>query len=154
MNNQRIKITVGLFVLVGVVALAFLAISMGGGTLLALPEAHRQMFVARFTNAGGLKRGSTVQIAGVPVGEVKKITLKEDDMTALVTFAVESQLKLDDDTVAAIHTAGLLGEKFIALKPGSSGTELKPGATIVDTESTVDLEDLIAKFAFGSGDKK
>jgi len=153
MNNQKLKILVGLFVLVGLGALAFLAISMGGGAL-SLPEAHRHMLVARFTNANGLKPGSTVAIAGVPVGEVKRITLKPDDMSALVTFGVESQLKLDDDTVAAIHSAGLLGEKFIALKPGSSGTELKPGAVIVDTESTVDLEDLIAKFAFGSADKK
>jgi phospholipid/cholesterol/gamma-HCH transport system substrate-binding protein len=153
MNNQKIKITVGLFVLVGLGALAFLAISMGGGRL-SLPETHRQLLVARFTNAAGLKPGSTVQIAGVAVGEVKKITLKLDDMSALVTFGVASEVKLDDDTVAAIHSAGLLGEKFIALKPGSSGTELKPGAVIVDTESTVDLEDLIAKFAFGSTDKK
>jgi len=153
MNSQRIKILVGLFVLIGLVALAFLAVSMGGGRL-ALPEAHRKMLVARFTNANGLKTGSTVAIAGVPVGEVKKISLKPDDMSALVTFGVDSSLKLDDDTVAAIHSAGLLGEKFIALKPGASGTELKAGAMIVDTQSTVDLEDLIAKFAFGSTDKK
>jgi phospholipid/cholesterol/gamma-HCH transport system substrate-binding protein len=72
----------------------------------------------------------------------------------LVTFGVDSSLQLDDDTVAAIHSAGLLGEKFIALKPGASGTGLKPGALIVDTQSTVDLEDLIAKFVFGAADKK
>lgn len=134
-------------------ALAFLAVSMGGGRL-ALPEGHRLTLVARFANANGLKAGSTVSIAGVPVGVVKKITLKPDDMSALVTFGVDSSLKLDDDTVAAIHSAGLLGEKFIALKPGASGTEFKPGAVIVDTQSTVDLEDLIAKFALGSADKK
>ena len=152
MNTQKIRISVGLFVLVGLAALAFLAVSMGKGRL-ALPETTRPI-VARFTNAGGLKAGSTVQIAGVPVGEVKKITLKPDDMSALVLFRVESSLKLDDDTIAAIHSQGLLGEKFIALKPGSSGTPLKPGDVIVDTQSTVDLEDLIAKFAFGSTDKK
>jgi phospholipid/cholesterol/gamma-HCH transport system substrate-binding protein len=139
--------------LVGLAALAFLAISMSGG-MLGLPQPHRKMLIARFTNAGGLKPGSTVQIAGVAVGVVKKIALKPEDMSALVTFAVQSDIKLDDDTVAAIHSAGLLGEKFIALKPGSSGTELKPDAVIVDTESTVDLEDLIAKFAFGSTEKK
>jgi len=153
MNTQRINILVGLFVLVGLMALAFLAISMGGGRF-SLPEGHHLQLAARFTNANGLKTGSTVAIAGVPVGEVKKITLKPDDMSAMVTFEVDSNLKLDDDTVAAIHSAGLLGEKFIALKPGASGTALKPDAVIVDTQSTVDLEDLIAKFAFGSADKK
>jgi len=152
MNTQKIRISVGLFVLVGLAALAFLAVVMGKGQL-ELPRSTRAV-MARFTNAGGLKPGSTVQIAGVPVGEVKKITLKPDDMSALVTFRVESSLTLDDDTVAAIHSQGLLGEKFIALKPGASGTPLKPGAVIVDTQSTVDLEDLIAKFAFGSTDKK
>jgi phospholipid/cholesterol/gamma-HCH transport system substrate-binding protein len=153
MNTKRIKILVGLFVLVGLAAVAFLAVSMGGGRL-GLPQPHRTTLIARFTNANGLRKGSTVAIAGVPVGDVKSITLKPDDLSALVTFDVDADLKLDDDTVAAIHSAGLLGEKFIALKPGGSGTELKPGATIVDTQSTVDLEDLIAKFAFGSTDKK
>ncbi len=153
MTSSRTNFLVGLFVLLGLVALALLAVSMGGGRF-ALPEGHRVALAARFTNANGLKTGSTVAIAGVPVGEVKKITLKPDDMSALVTFEVDSSLPLDDDTVAAIHSAGLLGEKFIALKPGASGTALKPGAVIVDTQSTVDLEDLIAKFAFGSADKK
>jgi phospholipid/cholesterol/gamma-HCH transport system substrate-binding protein len=153
MNTARVNFLVGLFVLLGLVALALLAISMGGGQF-ELPEGHRFSLAARFTNANGLKAGSTVAIAGVPVGEVKKITLKPDDMSALVTFEIDSSLQLDDDTVAAIHSAGLLGEKFIALKPGASGTKLKAGAVIVDTQSSVDLEDLIAKFAFGSTDKK
>jgi phospholipid/cholesterol/gamma-HCH transport system substrate-binding protein len=153
MTTARTNLLVGSFVLVGLLALALLAVSMGGGQFM-LPEVHRLALSARFTNANGLKAGSTVAIAGVPVGEVKKITLKPDDMSALVTFEVDSKLELDDDTVAAIHSAGLLGEKFIALKPGASGTPLKPGAVIVDTQSTVDLEDLIAKFAFGSTDKK
>jgi phospholipid/cholesterol/gamma-HCH transport system substrate-binding protein len=153
MNTQRINILVGIFVLLGLMAMAFLAISMGGGRF-SLPKGHHFQLVARFTNADGLRSGSTVAIAGVPVGEVKKIALKPDDMSAMVTFEVDSDLVLDDDTVAAIHSAGLLGEKFVALKPGASGTPLKPGAVIVDTQSTVDLEDLMAKFAFGSTEKK
>jgi phospholipid/cholesterol/gamma-HCH transport system substrate-binding protein len=151
MNIRKIEVSVGAFVLVGLAALAFLAVSAGGGRL---SSPNSRMLSARFSNAGGLKTGSTVRIAGVSVGEVKKVSLKPDDMSALVTFRVESSFKLDDDTVAAIRSAGLLGDKFIALKPGSSGKELKPGAVIVDTESTVDLEDIIARFAFGSVDKK
>jgi phospholipid/cholesterol/gamma-HCH transport system substrate-binding protein len=153
MTSSRLNFLVGLFVLLGLAALAVLAVSMGGGRF-TLPEGHRLVLAARFTNANGLKTGSTVAIAGVPVGEVKKITLTPSDMSALVTFEVDSSLQLDDDTVAAVHSAGLLGEKFIALKPGASGTALKANAVIVDTQSAVDLEDLIAKFAFGSADKK
>jgi phospholipid/cholesterol/gamma-HCH transport system substrate-binding protein len=151
MNSRKLELSVGIFVIVGLLALAFLAVSVGGGRL-SFPNSH--LLSARFTNASGLKPGSTVRIAGVSVGEVKKITLKGDDMSAIVTFRVESDIKLDDDTVAAIRSAGLLGDKFIALKPGGSGIALKPGATILDTESTIDLEDLIARFAFGSVDKK
>ena len=151
MNIHKIEISVGLFVLAGLAALAVLAVSVGGGRF-SQPDTH--LLTARFTNAGGLKPGSTVRIAGVTVGEVRKIALKPDDMSALVTFRIGSELKLDDDTVAAIRSAGLLGDKYIALKPGSSGMALKPEVTIVDTESTVDLEDIISRFAFGSVDKK
>lgn len=147
MNIRKIEISVGIFVLVGLLALAFLAFSVGGGRFSSLGS---HLLNARFTNASGLKPGSTVRIAGVSVGEVKKISLKPDDMSALVTFRVESSVKLDDDTVAAVRSAGLLGDKFIALKPGASGVQLKPGAVILDTESTVDLEDIISRFAFGS----
>jgi phospholipid/cholesterol/gamma-HCH transport system substrate-binding protein len=109
---------------------------------------------ARFNNASGLKEGSSVRVSGVAIGAVTKVTLKPDDMTALVSFRIPATLKLDDDTVAAVKSAGLIGEKFISLKPGSSGTTLKPAAVIVDTESSVDLEDIIARFAFGSVNKK
>jgi phospholipid/cholesterol/gamma-HCH transport system substrate-binding protein len=151
MNIRKTEISVGLFVTVGLLALVYLAVVAGGGRL-ATPHSH--LVSARFTNASGLKPGSTVRIAGVSVGEVKTVGLKPDDMSALVTFRVESRLKLGEDTVAAIRSAGLLGDKFINLKPGSSATALKPGAVIVDTESTIDLEDIIARFAFGSVDKK
>src|SRR5690242_11121758 len=99
MNTRKLELSVGLFVMIGLLALGFLAVSAGGGRL---SFRDSQLLDARFTNAGGLKRGSTVRIAGVSVGEVKKISLKPDDMSALVTFRIESNLKLDDDTVAAI----------------------------------------------------
>lgn len=150
-NSRKIELSVGLFVLVGLLALAFLAVAVGNGRL---SRPNTSSFSARFTNVNGLKPGSTVRIAGVTVGEVKSIAIKPEDLSAWVTFRIESNLKLDDDTVAAIRSSGLLGDKFIALKPGASGVALKPGATIVDTESTVDLEDLISRFAFGSVDKK
>lgn len=151
MNSRKIEIAVGLFVLVGLAAMAYLAIRIGGGRLVA-PDAYQ--LTARFTNASGLKPGSSVRIAGVAIGDVTTVTLKPDDMVALVSFRVPTSLKLDDDTVAAIKSSGLIGEKFISLKPGGSGATIKPGALIIDTESSVDLEDVIARFAFGSVDKK
>jgi len=151
MNSRRLEFAVGLFVLVGLAAVAYLAIRIGGGQLVA---ADTYQLTARFTNASGLKKGSSVRVSGVAIGVVTGVTLKPDDMVALVSFRVPITLKLDDDTVAAIKSAGLIGEKFISLKPGGSGTALKPSALIIDTESSIDLEDIIARFAFGSVDKK
>lgn len=150
MNTRKIEFSVGLFVLIGLGAAAFLAIRIGGGRL-AAPDT--QILKARFTNASGLKPGSAVRIAGVTIGDVTEVALTPEDMVALVSFRVASHVKLEDGTVASVRSAGLIGEKFISLKPGSSGTPLKPGTVIVDTESAVDLEDIIARFAFGSVNK-
>lgn len=151
MNSPKIQFAVGFFVLLGVAAMAYLAIRIGGGRLVS-PDTYQ--LNARFTNASGLKEGSSVRVAGVVIGEVTKVMLQPDDMVALVSFHVPKNLQLDDDTVAAIKSSGLIGEKFIALKPGGSGAALKAGALIIDTESSVDLEDIIARFAFGSVEKK
>jgi phospholipid/cholesterol/gamma-HCH transport system substrate-binding protein len=151
MNTRKIEFSVGLFVFVGLAALAFLAVRIGGGRVTS-PNTHE--IKARFTNASGLKKGSTVRISGVTIGEVTDVGLSPEDMAAMVTVRIDSSLKLDDDTVAAVRSSGLIGEKFISLKPGASGVALKPGAVIVDTESAFDLEDVIARFAFGSVDKK
>jgi phospholipid/cholesterol/gamma-HCH transport system substrate-binding protein len=151
MNSRPIEFAVGLFVLLGLAAMAYLAIRIGGGQFIA-PDTYE--LTARFNNASGLKKGSSIRIAGVAIGAVTSVALKPDDMVALVSFRVPANLKLDDDTVAAIKSSGLIGEKFIALKPGGSGKALKPAALIIDTESSVDLEDIISRFAFGSVDKK
>jgi len=151
MNSRSIEFSVGLFVLAGLAAIAFLSIRIGSGQLIS-PDTYT--LTARFTNASGMKAGGSVRIAGVTVGTVTKVVLKPDDYVALISFHVPSTLKLDDDTSAAIKSAGLLGEKFVALKPGGSGTPIKPDSLIVDTESSVDLEDIIARFAFGSVDSK
>jgi phospholipid/cholesterol/gamma-HCH transport system substrate-binding protein len=100
------ELAVGIFMLVGMLAVAFLAVSVGNGRL-SMP--NTSLFSARFTNVNGLKTGSTVRIAGVTVGEVKTIAIKLEDLSALVTFRLESNLKLDDDTVAAIRSSGLIG---------------------------------------------
>lgn len=151
MNSRKVEIAVGLFVLLGLAAVAYLSISIGGGRLVK-PDTYE--LTARFTNASGVKVGSSVRIAGVSIGDVSRVELKPDDMVALVTFRIPTSVKLDDETVASVKSSGLIGEKFISLKPGGSDIMLKPGAMIVDTESSVDLEDVIARFAFGSVEKK
>jgi phospholipid/cholesterol/gamma-HCH transport system substrate-binding protein len=103
--------------------------------------------VAQFDTATGLKAGASIEIAGVEVGRVKEITLRDD--RAAVSLAVNNNVKLYSDTIASIKTRGIIGEKFLALSPGGGGDPLKPGDTIRDTESGLDLEELVSQYVHG-----
>ena len=149
MNSKKVELTVGAFVLLGLVAILYLALQVGSNRWAG---DHYSLY-ARFLNAGGLNEGSSVQIAGVKVGTVGSITLNKEQMVAMVELKLPTDLVLDDDTIASIKSTGLIGDKFLALNPGGSGIPLEAGETIVDTESAVDIEDLISRFAFGSIDE-
>ncbi len=144
MEKTKLELIVGVFVLVGLVCLGYLSIKLGkleviGGNLYEVD--------AQFNSASGLKPGATVEIAGVEVGRVRSITLKED--RAMVRLAVENGTKLYTDTIASIKTRGIIGEKFLALSPGGGGDPLKAGDTIRDTESGLDLEELVSQYVHG-----
>lgn len=144
MNNTRLELIVGVFVLVGIVCLGYLSIKLGkleviGGDLYEVE--------AQFNTASGLKAGASVEIAGVEVGRVKSITLKED--RALVKLAVQNGTKLYSDTIASIKTRGIIGDKFLSLSPGGGGDPLKAGDMIRDTESGLDLEELVSQYVHG-----
>jgi phospholipid/cholesterol/gamma-HCH transport system substrate-binding protein len=145
MGNAKLEFIVGVFVLVGIVCLGYLSIKLGK---LELIGGNVYEVVAQFNTASGLKSGSAVEIAGVEVGRVRAITLNED--RAAVTLAVDNRVKLYTDTIASIKTRGIIGEKFLALSPGGGGDPLKPGDTIRDTESGLDLEELVSQYVHGN----
>jgi phospholipid/cholesterol/gamma-HCH transport system substrate-binding protein len=149
----RLDLAVGTFVLAGIAALAWLALKIGGGALIG---GETFAVRARFTNLGGLAPGASVLISGVSVGRVEKVELDER-YAAVATLRVRRDVALPTDTMAAIRSSGLIGEKFVSLSPGADEVMLEPGALITDTESAVDLESLISRFAFGgvkSGETK
>ena len=144
MEKAKLEVIVGAFVLVGVICLGYLSIKLGkleiiGGDLYEVG--------ALFNSASGLKAGAAVEIAGVEVGRVKGIGLKED--RALVTLAIHNGTKLYSDTIASIKTRGIIGEKYLSLSPGGGGDPLKPGDAIRDTESGLDLEELVSQYVHG-----
>jgi phospholipid/cholesterol/gamma-HCH transport system substrate-binding protein len=141
----RIDLAVGTFVLAGLVAIVWLALKIGAG---ALVGGATTTVRARFSNLGGLAPGASVLISGVAVGKVEKVELDER-YAAIATLRVRKDVKLPSDTMAAIRSSGLIGEKHIALSPGADDTLLEPNELITDTESAVDLESLISRFAFG-----
>ena len=90
-----------------------------------------------------------MEIAGVPVGRVQSIEL-DARFSAIISLEIDRSIELDDDTIASIKTAGLIGDRFIKLSPGGSGILLEPGDLILDTESALDIEDLISRFSMGN----
>jgi phospholipid/cholesterol/gamma-HCH transport system substrate-binding protein len=138
---------VGGFVAVGLAAIAYLSIQVGG-----VSYAGRGGLVlhASFDQIGGLKPRAPVSVAGVNVGQVRDIQL-DDRLRARVTLEVEHNLALPVDSSAAIHTAGLLGDQYVALEPGGEEQLLKDGDEIEFTESALSVERLIGKFVHNSG---
>ena len=147
MKQSKLELFVGVFVLLGIAAVVYLTIKLGAGSLVG---GDTYVIEARFTNAGGLNAGSSVLVAGVPVGRVEDIRVDENDYSAIAKLRLVSGLRLPTDSMASIKTTGLIGDKFVALAPGADDTWLESGARITMTESAVDLESLIGKMAFGS----
>lgn len=150
MKQTRLELLTGMFVLLGLGAVAYLSLSLGTGSSVG---GETYLIEARFANAGGIHSGNSVLLSGVTVGRVEKLRMDPFDYSAIATLRITSALKLPTDTMAAVKTSGLIGDKYVALAPGAETIFLKPGERITLTESAVDLESLIGKMAFGSVDK-
>jgi phospholipid/cholesterol/gamma-HCH transport system substrate-binding protein len=146
MKQSNIELSVGAFVLVGIAAIVWFAMQAGAGVAVG---GSSYEVTARFANVGGLRPGNQIFIAGVPVGRVEKIDL-DSQYAAIVHMSLKQEVHLPSDTIASIKTSGLIGDKFIALAPGADSKNLASGSMITDTESAVDLESLIRRFAFGN----
>jgi len=146
MKDAKLELIVGVFVLVGLAALTYLAVKLG--KLEVIGGRNQIELQAEFDSVAGLKSGSTVEIAGVQVGQVKRIGLKDD--RALVVLSLRPGVKIYGDAIASIRTRGLIGDKYVSISPGGSQKELLPGSKIRDTESGVDLESLIGEFIHGN----
>ena len=143
-THGKLEVSVGMFVIACGAALAYLAFTLGGVQL----GEDRYVLFARFSSVGDLKHGDAVKLAGVPVGEVKAITLV--DYTASVELSVSEALQLPKDTIASIQTTGLLGDAFVSLSPGASAENLSSRGIIARTEPAISISELLAKYAFGS----
>jgi len=145
MTRLNIETAVGLFVLLGIACLAWLSIKLGK---LEIVGGDYVPVYAEFASVSGLKKGVSVEIAGVDVGKVESITL--DDYSADVLMKIRTGIKLPEDTIASIRTRGLIGDKYVSLSPGASDRMIPPNGKIRDTESAVDMEQLIGEFIHGS----
>jgi len=138
------ELAVGVFLLIGIFSLIYISVKLG--KLEVLGNEGYTLY-ASFENAGGLKSGANVEIAGVKIGKVDGVKL--NNYQALVGLTIARNVKIQDDAIASIKTEGLLGEKYLEITPGASDKLLRNGGTIRETESAVDIQELIAKYAFG-----
>lgn len=143
MNRTLIDFWVGLFVLMGILAIVFLALRVANQTTLGAGDSYS--VTAYFTNVGGLKVRSPVKSAGVIVGRVADIQLDADRYQARVTLALNSRYPFSTDSSASILTSGLLGDQYVGLEPGGEMDYLQSGDTIPYTSSAIVLENLIGK---------
>lgn len=143
MRHRGVEIAVGLFVLAGLIALGYLSIRLGGVDFF---DTANYAVTARFTSVSGLTEGASVEMAGVRIGKVQRIGLRDDE--AVVTLRIDNGIKLTRDTIASIRTKGLLGEKYILISPGGAEQAILPGGRIRETEPPIDIEKLIGNFIF------
>jgi phospholipid/cholesterol/gamma-HCH transport system substrate-binding protein len=147
MKKFNVEMAVGIFMLIGLLCVGYLTIQLGQAQWF---KGDSYLVQARFLGVAGLRKGAAVEIAGVTVGQVDRIELDTERMLAVVWMKVEKSVELSEDTIASVRTSGLIGDKYIKLSPGGSDRILEPGQLLTETESAVDIEELVSKYVFGS----
>lgn len=146
MKKTNIEFVVGVFLILGFLAFAYMSLQFGEFSIFT--RGQNYTLLADFDNVSGLKKGAEVTIAGVSVGTVSNIRLTKEQR-AEVSLYLANDVEITEDAIASIKTQGIIGDKYIRISQGGSETYLKEGGIIMDTESAVDLEELISKYIFG-----
>ena len=144
MERSKLNLAVGVFVILGILALGYLSIKLGRVSLFGTGG---YLITADFPSVGGLKAGSSVEIAGVEVGRVEAIRLVNYE--ARVVLRLNPDVKIQEDSIASIKTKGLIGEKYIRINPGGSDRIIPPNGKLREVEAPVDFEELLSKYIFG-----
>lgn len=147
MNMAKLEMTVGVFMLVGILCLGYVSIKLGKMEIMG---GDYYSVSAQFDSVSGLKPGARVEVAGVEVGKVDRISLDTTSGDQAITYLkIKTGINITDDVIASVRTSGIIGDKFIKLKPGGSETFLKNNGKIRETESAIDIEELVSKFIHG-----
>ncbi|MFZ2197870.1 MAG: outer membrane lipid asymmetry maintenance protein MlaD [Thermodesulfovibrionales bacterium] len=145
MKKFDLELTVGFFLLLGILSLAYISINLGK---IEIVGRNAYVVYAEFEKAGGIKPKAIVEIAGVEVGTVKSVRITPD-YRAKLTIEIDKNIQLQEDAIASIKTKGLIGEQYVQISPGGSDKMIQNGGRIRETESAIDIEELISKYVFG-----
>lgn len=151
MQKYKIETIVGIFVFLGLLCIGYMTVKLGHVSFL---EDDSYPVVAKFISVTGLRTGNPVDILGIEVGKVENISMDQENQRAVVKLKIRKGVKIYDDAIASIKTQGLMGDQYVSIDPGGSGTLIGAGGTIIETQSPVDIIDLISKYAFGDVKKK
>ena len=143
MRKYLTELMVGIFVFIGIVAMGYLSFNLGDVTIFGN---NGRIMYAEFESSSGITDNSVVEIAGVRIGKVKEIVLK--DYFSRVKLRINPGVMISDDSIASVRTKGIIGERFIKISPGGSDVWIEDGGSIIDTESSLDVEELISKYIF------
>ena len=146
MKKYSTETVVGIFVVIGLLCVAYMTVKLGKVSLFG--DDYYTLH-ARFASVSGLRVGNPVEMGGIEVGQVENMSMDQEKQMAVVELKISKGIKVYDDASASIKTAGLIGDKFVKIDAGGGGNILKPGGTITETTSPIDVEDLISKYAFG-----
>ena len=145
MGKLKIEFYVGIFTIIGLFCVGYLLLSLGE---VGFIKSKRYPVHAFFTSVSGLRSGARVEMTGVEIGMVSNISIDKEQLLARVELSIDQGVELAEDIIASVKTAGIIGEKYIAILPGGSDVLLKAGDEIYNTESSLDLESLVRKFIF------
>ena len=146
MKKYKIETIVGIFVFLGLLCIGYMTLKLGKVSFM---QDDSYPLTAKFISVTGLRDGNPVDIMGIEVGRVERITMDQDNQKAVVVMKIKKGIKIYDDAIASIKTEGLMGDQYINIDPGGSGTLLGPKGTITETQAPVDIVGLIGKYAFG-----
>jgi phospholipid/cholesterol/gamma-HCH transport system substrate-binding protein len=152
MKKYAMETMVGIFVVIGLLCVGYMTVKLGNVGFLGDSS---YPLIARFTSVSGLRAGSNIDMYGIEIGRVNRLSMDQDKAMAVVELRINNDIKIYDDAIASIKTEGLIGDKYVSIDPGGGSDELlKAGGTITETESPTDIQELISKYAFGDVEKE
>jgi phospholipid/cholesterol/gamma-HCH transport system substrate-binding protein len=151
MKKHKIDTIVGIFVFLGLLCIGYMTVKLGKVSFFGDDS---YTITAKFISVTGLRNGNPVDIMGIEVGRVEKITMDQENQKAVVEMKIKKGIKIYDDAIASIKTEGLMGDQYVSIDPGGGGALLGSRGTITETQAPVDILGLIGKYAFGDVKKQ
>ncbi len=143
--------TVGIFVVIGILCLGYITVKLGN---LSFISSDSYSLYTRFTSVAGLRSGNPVEMFGIEIGRVGKLSMDQDAQVAVVELKIQKDVKIYGDAIASVKTSGLIGDRYVQIDPGGADETLTDGESIIETEAPIDLQEMIGKYAFGDVEEK